>query len=90
MPFSAFATETAIQPEPVHISRILSPSIVLEIKRSELKNERTVKPSESKKIAEIAAKRLAGRPLPCNPALYTGHKLVKTPADKRNYYDIDN
>ncbi len=38
-------------------------SIVLEIKRSELKNERTVKPSESKKIAEIAAKRLAGRPL---------------------------
>ncbi len=38
-------------------------SIVLDIKRSELKNERTVKPSESKEIAEIAEQRLTGRPL---------------------------
>ncbi|MDE7329958.1 MAG: peptide chain release factor N(5)-glutamine methyltransferase [Clostridia bacterium] len=38
-------------------------SLVLGIKRSELKNERSVKPSESKKIREIAEKRLAGRPL---------------------------
>ncbi len=38
-------------------------SIVLGVKRSELKSERTVKPSESKKIQEIAKKRLTGRPL---------------------------
>ncbi|MDE6504438.1 MAG: peptide chain release factor N(5)-glutamine methyltransferase [Clostridia bacterium] len=38
-------------------------SLVLDIKRSELKHERTVKPSESKKIREIVEKRLAGRPL---------------------------
>ena len=38
-------------------------SLVLEIPRSELVNERTVKPSESKQIAEIAEKRLTGRPL---------------------------
>lgn len=38
-------------------------SLVLDIKRSELKNERTVKPSESKKIREIVEKRLTGRPL---------------------------
>ncbi len=38
-------------------------SIVLDIPRSELKNERTVKPSESKEIAEIVEKRLTGRPL---------------------------
>ena len=38
-------------------------SIVLDIPRSELKYERTVKPSESKEIAEIIEKRLTGRPL---------------------------
>lgn len=38
-------------------------SLVLDIKRSELKNERTVKLSESKKIREIVEKRLTGRPL---------------------------
>lgn len=38
-------------------------SIVLGIPRSELKFERTVKPSESKEIAEIIEKRLTGRPL---------------------------
>ncbi|MDE6667814.1 MAG: peptide chain release factor N(5)-glutamine methyltransferase [Clostridia bacterium] len=38
-------------------------SIVLDIPRSELKFERTVKPSESKEIAEIIEKRLTGRPL---------------------------
>ena len=38
-------------------------SIVLDIPRSELKHERTVKPSESKEIAEIIEKRLTGRPL---------------------------
>lgn len=38
-------------------------SIVLEVKRSELSSERMVKPSESKKIREIADKRLTGRPL---------------------------
>lgn len=38
-------------------------SIVLGLKRSDLKNERTVKPSESKRIAEIAGQRLKGRPL---------------------------
>lgn len=38
-------------------------SLVLGIKRSELKLERTVKPSESKQISEIAEKRLEGRPL---------------------------
>ena len=38
-------------------------SIVLDIPRSELKKERTVKPSESKEIAEIIEKRLTGRPL---------------------------
>lgn len=38
-------------------------SLVLGVKRSELKAERTVKPSESKKIKEIAEKRLTGRPL---------------------------
>lgn len=38
-------------------------SIVIGIKRSELSEERTVKPSESKKINEIIEKRLTGRPL---------------------------
>ncbi|MDE6586028.1 MAG: peptide chain release factor N(5)-glutamine methyltransferase, partial [Clostridia bacterium] len=38
-------------------------SLVLDVKRSELKNERTVKPSESKRIREIVAERLSGRPL---------------------------
>ena len=38
-------------------------ALVLDVKRSELKTERTVKPSESKKIREIVEKRLAGRPL---------------------------
>lgn len=38
-------------------------SIVLDIPRSELKYERTVKPSESKEIVEIAEQRLTGRPL---------------------------
>lgn len=38
-------------------------SLVLSIKRSELTTERNVKPSESKKIKEIAEKRLQGRPL---------------------------
>lgn len=38
-------------------------SIVLDVPRSELKHERTVKPSESKEIAEIIEKRLTGRPL---------------------------
>ncbi len=39
-------------------------SLVLDIKRSELgRGERTVKPSESKKIDEIVKKRLTGRPL---------------------------
>lgn len=38
-------------------------SIVLDIPRSELKHERTVKPSESKEIAGIIEKRLTGRPL---------------------------
>ena len=38
-------------------------SIVLDIPRSELKHEVTVKPSESKEIAEIIEKRLSGRPL---------------------------
>ena len=38
-------------------------SKMLGVKRSELKSERTVKPSESKKIQEIAEKRLTGRPL---------------------------
>lgn len=39
-------------------------SLVMDVKRSELyKGERTVKPSESKKIAEIIEKRLTGRPL---------------------------
>ena len=38
-------------------------SIVLDIPRSELRHERTVKPSESKEIAEIIEKRLTGRPL---------------------------
>ncbi|MDE7083309.1 MAG: peptide chain release factor N(5)-glutamine methyltransferase [Clostridia bacterium] len=38
-------------------------SIVLGIPRSELKYERTVKPSESKEIVEIFEKRLTGRPL---------------------------
>lgn len=38
-------------------------SIVLGIKRSELKAERTVKPSESKRISEIVNERLTGRPL---------------------------
>ena len=38
-------------------------SIVLGVKRSELRLERTVKPSESKKIREISEKRLEGRPL---------------------------
>ena len=38
-------------------------SIVLGIKRSELSSERMIAPSESKKIKEIADKRLTGRPL---------------------------
>lgn len=38
-------------------------SLVLDVPRSELINERTVKPSESKQIAEIIEKRLTGRPL---------------------------
>lgn len=38
-------------------------ALVLDVKRSELKTERTVKPSESKKIREIVEKRIAGRPL---------------------------
>lgn len=38
-------------------------SLVLGIKRSELKNERTVKPSETKRIREIVDERLTGRPL---------------------------
>ena len=38
-------------------------SIALGIKRSELSKERTVKPSESKKIDELITKRLTGRPL---------------------------
>ena len=38
-------------------------SIVLGIRRSDLKNERTVKPSESKRISEIVEQRLNGRPL---------------------------
>ncbi len=38
-------------------------SLVLDIKRSELKKERMVRPSESKLIKEIEDKRLAGRPL---------------------------
>lgn len=38
-------------------------SIVLDIKRSELASERMVMPSESKKLKEIIAKRLTGRPL---------------------------
>ena len=38
-------------------------SLVLDIPRSELVNERTVKPSESKQMAEIIEKRLTGRPL---------------------------
>ena len=38
-------------------------SIVLGIKRSELSSERMMAPSESKKIKEIADKRLTGRPL---------------------------
>lgn len=38
-------------------------SLVLGIKRSELKEERTVKPSESKRIKEIETERLTGRPL---------------------------
>lgn len=38
-------------------------SIVLGIRRSDLKNERTVKPSESKRIFEIVEQRLNGRPL---------------------------
>ena len=39
-------------------------SLVLEVNRSDLlKTERTVRPSESKQIAEIVEKRLTGRPL---------------------------
>lgn len=38
-------------------------SIALDMKRSELNTERTVKPSESKKIGELVEKRLTGRPL---------------------------
>lgn len=38
-------------------------SIVLDIKRSELARERTVKSDESKRIKEIVDKRLTGRPL---------------------------
>ncbi len=38
-------------------------SIVLGIRRSELTKERTVKPAESKRIKDIATKRLTGRPL---------------------------
>lgn len=38
-------------------------SIVLDVKRSELASERMVMPSESKKLKEIIAKRLTGRPL---------------------------
>ena len=38
-------------------------SIVLDVKRSELKDERVVSPAESKQIAAIAAERLTGRPL---------------------------
>lgn len=38
-------------------------SIILGVKRSELKEERTVKQTESKEIAEIIKKRLTGRPL---------------------------
>lgn len=38
-------------------------SIVLGIRRSDLKHERTVKPSESKRISEIVEQRLTGRPL---------------------------
>ncbi len=38
-------------------------SIVLDVKRSELKEERVVSPAESKQIAAIAAERLTGRPL---------------------------
>lgn len=38
-------------------------SLVLGIKRSELKNERSIKPSESKRIADIVEERLTGRPL---------------------------
>lgn len=38
-------------------------SIVLGIRRSELSSERMIAPSESKKIKEIADKRLTGRPL---------------------------
>ncbi len=38
-------------------------ALSLGIKRSELEKERTVKPSESKKIDELVKKRLTGRPL---------------------------
>lgn len=38
-------------------------SLVLKVKRSELTDERMVKPSEAKEINEIAEKRLTGRPL---------------------------
>ena len=38
-------------------------AIVLGIKRSELQEDRPVKPSESKRINEIVSKRLTGRPL---------------------------
>ncbi|MDE7306012.1 MAG: peptide chain release factor N(5)-glutamine methyltransferase [Clostridia bacterium] len=38
-------------------------SLVLGVKRSELKKERMVRPSESKLIKEVEEKRLAGRPL---------------------------
>lgn len=38
-------------------------SIVLDVKRSELSNERMILPSESKQINEIVNKRLTGRPL---------------------------
>ncbi|MDE5729807.1 MAG: peptide chain release factor N(5)-glutamine methyltransferase [Clostridia bacterium] len=38
-------------------------AIVLGLHRSDLKHERTVKPSESKRISEIVEQRLAGRPL---------------------------
>ncbi len=38
-------------------------SIVLGIHRSDLKHERSVKPSESKRISEIVEQRLTGRPL---------------------------
>lgn len=38
-------------------------SLVLKVKRSELSNERMVKPSEAKEINEITVKRLTGRPL---------------------------